>query len=190
MILKYLGHAFFTISLENGKVIACDPYGDFYDYKFSKEGEWTNPKEMVERNSDGYITKLGNRELTWDNKGYLTKRMDCSPYEDEPCSGIEYYYKDENVVDSLHEMQSGADAEIIHRYRCEDLDEYGNWTYSKVEVVDISRENMSLGEYTVIRKIKYWTEEDNDGKIIFIDKNIVIYEVISDNDKLDDIADL
>jgi len=32
MILKYLGHAFFTISLENGKVIACDPYGDFYDY--------------------------------------------------------------------------------------------------------------------------------------------------------------
>lgn len=63
-------------------------YGDFYDYKFSKEGEWTNPKEMVERNSDGYITKLGNRELTWDNKGYLTKRMDCSPYEDEPCSLI------------------------------------------------------------------------------------------------------
>lgn len=32
MILKYLGHAFFTISLENGKVIACDPYGDFYNY--------------------------------------------------------------------------------------------------------------------------------------------------------------
>lgn len=32
MILKYLGHAFFTISLENGKVIAFDPYGDFYDY--------------------------------------------------------------------------------------------------------------------------------------------------------------
>lgn len=32
MILKYMGHAFFTITLETGKVIACDPYGDFYDY--------------------------------------------------------------------------------------------------------------------------------------------------------------
>ena len=32
MILKYLGHAFFTLELENGKVIACDPYGDFYDF--------------------------------------------------------------------------------------------------------------------------------------------------------------
>lgn len=32
MILKYLGHAFFTITLDSGKVIACDPYGDFYDY--------------------------------------------------------------------------------------------------------------------------------------------------------------
>lgn len=32
MILKYLGHAFFTLSLENGKTIAFDPYGDFYDY--------------------------------------------------------------------------------------------------------------------------------------------------------------
>ncbi len=32
MIIKYLGHAFFTIALDNGKVIVCDPYGDFYDY--------------------------------------------------------------------------------------------------------------------------------------------------------------
>lgn len=32
MILKYYGHAFFTLSLENGTVIACDPYGSFYDY--------------------------------------------------------------------------------------------------------------------------------------------------------------
>lgn len=32
MILKYYGHAFFTVSLENGKVIALDPYGEFYDY--------------------------------------------------------------------------------------------------------------------------------------------------------------
>lgn len=32
MIIKYWGHAFFTLALENGKVIACDPYGDFYDY--------------------------------------------------------------------------------------------------------------------------------------------------------------
>ena len=32
MILKYYGHAFFTASLENGKVIAMDPYGAFYDY--------------------------------------------------------------------------------------------------------------------------------------------------------------
>ena len=32
MILKYLGHAFFTLSLENGKTIAIDPYGSFYDF--------------------------------------------------------------------------------------------------------------------------------------------------------------
>ena len=32
MILNYLGHAFFTITLESGVVIACDPYGDFYEY--------------------------------------------------------------------------------------------------------------------------------------------------------------
>lgn len=32
MILKYYGHAFFTMTLENGNVIAFDPYGDFYDY--------------------------------------------------------------------------------------------------------------------------------------------------------------
>lgn len=32
MILKYWGHSFFTIHLENGKVIALDPYGDFYDF--------------------------------------------------------------------------------------------------------------------------------------------------------------
>lgn len=135
-------------------------YGEYYDYKFSKEGKWTNPKEMVDRNSDGSITKLGYREMSWDNKGYLTIRVDCYSYEDEFCSRIEYYYNDENVVDSLREVQPGADAEIIHRYKCEDFDEYGNWTYSEVEVVDISRENESLGEYTVRRKIEYWTEEE------------------------------
>jgi len=32
MIIKYLGHAFFTLSLENGTVIAIDPYGSFYDF--------------------------------------------------------------------------------------------------------------------------------------------------------------
>ncbi|MBR6570925.1 MAG: MBL fold metallo-hydrolase [Clostridia bacterium] len=32
MILRYLGHAFFTVTLESGKVIAFDPYGSFYDY--------------------------------------------------------------------------------------------------------------------------------------------------------------
>ena len=32
MILKYYGHAFFTLSLENGTDIAFDPYGDFYDF--------------------------------------------------------------------------------------------------------------------------------------------------------------
>ena len=32
MILRYYGHAFFTLSLENDTVIAFDPYGNFYDY--------------------------------------------------------------------------------------------------------------------------------------------------------------
>lgn len=32
MIIRYQGHAFFTLSLENGLVIATDPYGDFYQY--------------------------------------------------------------------------------------------------------------------------------------------------------------
>lgn len=32
MILNYYGHAFFTWTLENGMVIAHDPYGEFYDY--------------------------------------------------------------------------------------------------------------------------------------------------------------
>ena len=32
MILKYFGHSFFTITLENGSVIAMDPYGSFYDF--------------------------------------------------------------------------------------------------------------------------------------------------------------
>ena len=32
MILKYLGHSFFTIALENGAVVAMDPYGAFFAY--------------------------------------------------------------------------------------------------------------------------------------------------------------
>lgn len=32
MLLKYLGHSFFTITTESGTVIATDPYGDFYRY--------------------------------------------------------------------------------------------------------------------------------------------------------------
>ena len=32
MILKYYGHSFFTLTLENGSVIAFDPYGSFYEY--------------------------------------------------------------------------------------------------------------------------------------------------------------
>lgn len=32
MILKYMGHAFFTMTLENGTVLAFDPYGDFYSF--------------------------------------------------------------------------------------------------------------------------------------------------------------
>ena len=32
MILKYMGHAFFTMTLENGTTIAIDPYGDFYSF--------------------------------------------------------------------------------------------------------------------------------------------------------------
>ena len=32
MILRYYGHAFFSLTLENGTVIAFDPYGAFYDY--------------------------------------------------------------------------------------------------------------------------------------------------------------
>jgi len=32
MIIKYMGHAFFTMTLENGTVIEVDPYGSFYDF--------------------------------------------------------------------------------------------------------------------------------------------------------------
>lgn len=32
MIVRYLGHSFFTLTLENGLTLAFDPYGDFYDY--------------------------------------------------------------------------------------------------------------------------------------------------------------
>ena len=32
MILKYLGHAFFKMTLESGMEIAFDPYGTFYDF--------------------------------------------------------------------------------------------------------------------------------------------------------------
>lgn len=32
MIIRYLGHAFFTLTLENGTTIAMDPYGEFYQY--------------------------------------------------------------------------------------------------------------------------------------------------------------
>ena len=32
MILKYYGHSFFTLTLENGSVIAFDPYGTLYEY--------------------------------------------------------------------------------------------------------------------------------------------------------------
>lgn len=32
MILRYYGHSFFTLTLENGAVIALDPYGSFYEY--------------------------------------------------------------------------------------------------------------------------------------------------------------
>ena len=33
MIIRYLGHAFFTLTLENGTTIAMDPYGEFYQYR-------------------------------------------------------------------------------------------------------------------------------------------------------------
>ncbi len=32
MIIRYLGHAFFTLTLENGTVIAMDPYDELYNY--------------------------------------------------------------------------------------------------------------------------------------------------------------
>lgn len=32
MILTYYGHSFFTMALENGSVMAVDPYGSFYGY--------------------------------------------------------------------------------------------------------------------------------------------------------------
>ncbi len=32
MIIKYMGHAFFTLTLESGLKIAFDPYGEFYWY--------------------------------------------------------------------------------------------------------------------------------------------------------------
>lgn len=32
MIIRYQGHAFFTLTLENGTVIAMDPYDEFYGY--------------------------------------------------------------------------------------------------------------------------------------------------------------
>lgn len=32
MIIRYMGHAFFTIGLDNCVNIAFDPYGDFYEY--------------------------------------------------------------------------------------------------------------------------------------------------------------
>jgi len=32
MIIRYLGHAFFTLTLENGTVIAMDPYDELYQY--------------------------------------------------------------------------------------------------------------------------------------------------------------
>lgn len=32
MILRYFGHSFFTLALDSGRVIAFDPYGDFYAY--------------------------------------------------------------------------------------------------------------------------------------------------------------
>lgn len=32
MILKYMGHAFFTMTLESGTTIVFDPYGDFYSF--------------------------------------------------------------------------------------------------------------------------------------------------------------
>ena len=32
MIIRYLGNAFFTLTLENGTIIAMDPYGEFYQY--------------------------------------------------------------------------------------------------------------------------------------------------------------
>ena len=32
MIIRYLGHAFFTLTMENGTVIAMDPYDELYQY--------------------------------------------------------------------------------------------------------------------------------------------------------------
>ena len=32
MIIRYYGHAFFTLTLETGATIALDPYGEFYEY--------------------------------------------------------------------------------------------------------------------------------------------------------------
>lgn len=32
MIIRYYGHAFFTLTLETGATIALDPYGEFYGY--------------------------------------------------------------------------------------------------------------------------------------------------------------
>lgn len=136
-------------------------FGEHYVYEFNKKGEWINPKEDVSRNSNGYITGLDNRQITWDSKGRLLKRLDCdTDSEDEPCSGMECYYNSENVVDSLWEIQPGADAEFIHRYNYGDIDEFGNWIYADVEIVDISRDAMRVDGFTVTRNIAYWSEED------------------------------
>jgi len=91
-------------------------YTPYYVYEFSKEGEWINPKNDIERNSEGFIIKAGLHEFEWDDKGRLQNRRINDIYGSPiPEDYIAYYYNNDNIVDSL-QHNDGGEYGYIHRY--------------------------------------------------------------------------
>lgn len=154
-------------------------YTPYYVYEFSKEGEWINPKNDIERNSEGFIIKAGLHEFEWDDKGRLQNRRINDIYGSPiPEDYIAYYYNNDNIVDSLQHNDGGEYGYIhrYYRYLYKDSegknDKYDNWRYADMQVV-FEADYKIKDAFAITREIEYWTDDElNEGKKKGSSKNL------------------
>ena len=152
-----------------------EEYNPYYVYEFSKEGEWINPINGIERNSEGYIISTGLHRFEWNDKGQLEHHIVDDIYGGPPATYLTFFYSKDNIIDSLENNVDG----LIHRYYNYsykdsegEQDKYNNWRYVDMKQLyefDYSQKDA----FVIVRQIEYWSEEElNEGKKRGSSKNL------------------